>query len=385
MADYVIVVMSPDFVQRGEGALIDKWVRARMALLAGADLVLELPVRYACASAESFAKGSVSLLSSLGVVDALSFGYEPILPLRDEAMPDPEEVRILKETAAFFAGEETESFRQTLLSLLNTGMTYAQARMEAYLHMQDPESANKKRSLLRSPNNILAVEYLRALHTEPGDLEVIPIPRRGAVYNDLLLPEDQNAFASASAIRSALGRKEDVRSYMPPEAGLLLEQAFSERRTLTLADLDLLMHESLLRKADHLQDYLDVSTDLANRIRNLTGEYTGFESFAALLKTRQITLTRSRRALLHILLGLKKENRPISYARVLGFRKTAGPLLHSISQKSRVPLVTKLPGPGSLPEGLREDLHASMLWEMAVCHKTGKPMPNEYSRQLVIL
>ena len=96
-----------------------------------------------------------------------------------------------------------------------------------------------------------------------------------------------------------------------------------------------------------------------------------------------MTLTRVKRALIHILLGIKKSSDPAAYARVLGFRQTAQPLLHRISQESSVPMITKLPK--ELPEGLEEDLHAAHMWEMLVCHKTGKPLCSEYQRQLVIL
>ena len=123
--------------------------------------------------------------------------------------------------------------------------------------------------------------------------------------------------------------------------------------------------------------------DLANRIRSLLSGYTGYESFAMQLKTRQVTLTRVRRALLHILLGIRSTAAPAAYVRVLGFRKTAQPLLHRISQESSVSMITKLPK--EAPEGLTEDLNAAHMWEMLVCHKTGRPLCSEYQRQLVIL
>ena len=405
-ADYVVVAMSGDFVQRGEPALLDKWVRARMALEGGADLVLELPVRVSSGSAEFFARGGISLLSSLGTVDVLSFGYEGTMPSSDIAAHDAiksddviqSDLKELTQAAAFFSREESKDYKKELKSLLSAGMTYAQARVEAYLKTSDePVSGD----LLKSPNNILAVEYLKAIRQLQSSLSVVPVPRIGAGYNDPTLPETdvtgspslkcpimppdpgQVPIASASGIRNALSDNQSVSAYMPEHVCTLMELQLTANRSLTSSDLDLLMHESLLRLRDHLEEYQDVSPDLANRIRTLLGEYTGFESFAMQLKTRQVALTRVKRALLHILLGIKKGAAPVTYARVLGFRKTAQPLLHKISQESSVPLVTKLPK--DLPEGLSEDVYAAHLWEMLVCHKTGRPLYNEYQRQLIIL
>ena len=426
-ADYVVVAMSGDFVQRGEPALLDKWVRARMALQAGADLVLELPVRVATGSAEYFARGGVSLLSSLGVVDALSFGYEsmtepalnpaldPVLnPSLDPAL-DPafipsdapsdalsdsfiqKDLRSLEQAADFFSREETDTYREELKKLLSSGMTYAQARVEAYTATEDEDTAVPA-DLLKSPNNILAIEYLKAIRQLHSTLSVVPVPRFGAGYHDPALPQPETSDstssplrgqtpkslpASASGIRSALSRKEFVDPYMPQDAYALMMEQLTSGRSLILSDLDLLMHEALLRKKDHLEEYLDVGVDLANRIRSLLSGYTGYESFAMQLKTRQVTLTRVRRALLHILLGIRSTAAPAAYVRVLGFRKTAQPLLHRISQESSVSMITKLPK--EAPEGLEEDLNAAHMWEMLVCHKTGRPLCSEYQRQLVIL
>jgi len=292
-------------------------------------------------------------------------------------------------------------------------MTYAQARAEAYLKTsEEPVSGD----LLKSSNNILAVEYLKAIRQLQSPLSVVPVPRMGAGYNDPTLPEMDTAAdtstndtqkaqeqrsqaqqdqtlqapdvgkslpASASGIRHALSENRSVSLYMPEDAYDLMTGQLSQGRSLTCSDLDLLMHDSLLRLKDHLEEYQDVSPDLANRIRTLLGEYTGFESFAIELKTRQVALARVKRSLIHILLGIKNSAVPVTYARVLGFRKTAQPLLHKISQEASVPMITKLPK--DIPEGLTEDLYAAHLWEMLVCHKTGRPLYNEYQRQLIIL
>ena len=413
-ADYVIAVMSPDFVQRGEPALLDKWVRARMALEAGADLVLELPVRSASGSAEFFALGAVSMLASLGVVDALSFGYEkPGLSGAGRPFPDMGKAAdILTDAARFFSEEEPAQYAEELKRLLSEGRTFARARMDAYLKYTGSEDPA---GLLSSPNNILAVEYLKALMRENSTISAVPVPRVGAGYHDTALPgtlpagsgdeiprtdagaceagsagagRDRlrfRAFASASGIRSAVSEGRDVSACMPPSAYALMSEELSQNRFAVPSDLNLLLHDALLRNEDRLQEYLDVSGDLANRIRAMLGTYTGFEAFAAQLKTRQMTLTRIRRALLHILLEIRPGTSRASYARVLGFRRSAQPLLHAISERASVPLITKLPSEDTLPDGLREDLKATRIWEMIVCAKTGRPVRSEYQRKLIIL
>lgn len=429
-ADYVIVVMSPDFVQRGAPSLLDKWVRARMALEAGADLVLELPVRSAVGSAEYFARGGVSTLSSLGVVNALSFGCEA------------HSLEPLLEYARFLARKEPEEYRALLHDKLKDGMSFAGARCAAYLdYSADTLSRNRRPAsragnpfsdegsvfslkneladLLRSPNNILAVEYLKAMIQSGSLMKPVPVQRVGAGYHDPGLDrsrqtpdQDSSAalsagrsqkagYASASGIRSALSEGTDVRNQMPSASFTLLSEEMTARRYLTSSDLDLPLHLKLYENRALLDEYVDVTADLANRIDHLLPQYTGFDQFTALLKTKQIAHTRVRRALIHILLGLKKkepssdkghslDEKPSGiqypgYARVLGFRDSARPLLKKIKESSCTPLITKLPPEGSLPDGLREDLRAADLWEILVSQKTGAPVRSERQRQLSII
>ena len=407
-ADYIIVVMSPDFVQRGAPALTDKWIRARMALQAGADLVLEFPVRAATGSAEYFAAGGVSLLSSLHVVDALSFGCETrdIMPLTDYAH--------------FLTCEEPEEYRQLLQRALKEGKSFAQARCAAYLEYRrthtDSDGGIASESvpggspgilpasgkstpfrgeaaladILRSPNNILAVEYLKAMIQTGSQMQPVPVLRAGAGYHDAAFGTSENGFASATGIRSALSEGIDIRDQVPAGAYEILSRELSANRYLTSSDLDLPLHLKLIESRQSLSAYTDVSEDLANRIDHLLGQYTGFEQFADLLKTKQIARTRVTRALLHILLGLKKEagasegkDAGPGYARVLGFRHSAQPLLARIKERSALALITKLPPQSQMPAQLQEDLNASQLWELLVSHKTGVPVRNERQRQIL--
>ncbi len=395
-ADYVIVIMSPDFTQRGEPALLDKWARAAMALECGADLVLELPVRYATGSAEYFAFGAVSTLSALGVVNSLSFGCEA----GEEGITD----RFLDDLhsfAEFLSKEEPAEYASLIRQHLKSGKSYAMSRCLAYLTHTGKSDPNE---FLRSPNNILAIEYIRAILKTGADITILPVTRTGAGYHDKT-HDGSCVYASATGIRHALKNGDDVRDLMPFSAWKILDKERKLRRFLTPSDLDLPLHLALTRQSTYLSDYADVSADLSNRIRNLLPQYLGFDQFTELLKTRQVTYTRVRRALLHILLEIRNEPiSPAPYARILGFRKNAEPLLHRIKSKTSVPVITKLPqerfnsrffgeqqdqntAPASsllLTDALEEDLRAAQLWELLVSHKTGIPALNEHQRRLLI-
>lgn len=384
-ADYIVVVMSPDFVQRGAPALLDKWSRAHMALLAGADLVLELPVRSALGSAEYFAQGGIRLLDSLGVVDALSFGCETGTS------------SVLEEYAYFQCEEEPEEFRVLLQQKLREGMSFAKARCEAYLmlrHRNRPHHGDRGAEeaslseILRAPNNILAVEYLKAMRKNGSRMQAVPILRTGPGYHDV---DSENSLASAEGIRQALFRGLDVSAQIPPGAYRILKEELDAGRCLTPADLNLPLHLKLIECMDSLEDYLDVSQDLANRIRKHLPEYTGFEQFASLLKTKQIAHTRITRSLVHILLEIRKvgclevsTQRP-PCVRVLGFRRSAQPLLTRIKECSDTLLITKLPPDHEIPDSLSEDLRASQLWELLISHKTGRPARKERQRKILIM
>ena len=182
-ADYVVCVMSGSVTQRGVFARHDKWTRARMALMHGADLVLELPVRFACASAQEFAAGGVGLLSSLGVCTHLSFGCErDALPLLDKARA--------------VLGEESPEFRDALRRGLDAGLPYPKARADALQAVCGTDSLS---SAVSQPNAALALEYLQAL---PESILPVPVLREGSGYHD----EQLAALSSATAVRRAIAQ-----------------------------------------------------------------------------------------------------------------------------------------------------------------------------------
>lgn len=340
-ADFVLVVMSGDFVQRGAPAVLDKFSRTTMALLGGADLVIELPARYAAGSAEYFARGACSLLASLNVTDTLCFGCET---------EDPAAFASLSSLLAY----EPKVFGTYLRQYLAAGNSYPKARLLAledyfssdHNFSKNPESSDNfllfetAAELLSSPNNTLGLEYLIALRRLGASFDFLPIRRQGASYHSSL-PEGN--FASATAIRKDPSL---ACEYMPDACREIFENAISARLLHAADDYSDLLHYALLMQNDYTS-FLDVNADLSDRIRKLLPQYETFSSFVSLLKTKQVTEARIRRSLLHILLGIRKKELPedrfagLSYARVLGFRQSARPLFKEIKKRSSIPLLTK--------------------------------------------
>lgn len=394
-ADYIVVVMSGDYVQRGAPALLSKELRADMALRCGADLVLELPVSYACASAEFFARGGVELLDGIGVTDLLCFGSEA-------GYMEP-----FYQTAEILC-EEPSAYRQHLKELLKTGMNFPSARSQALIHYQkaanplfDEEGFS---AFLNSPNNILGIEYCKALRSLKSSITPVTLRREGAQYHSQCLTD--TPMPSASAIRAFFTRhiREDassskeeethdfsqLASALPEPAFSLFQDALCRQAFVTEEDLDLLLHYLLLSSTEEdLCRHMDFSPELARRIKNRLNEYQGFLSFTDLLKTRELTRSRIQRALLHLLLHIEETPKKVSYARVLGFQKSAASLLKGIKEKGRLPLLTKLANAPKLLDAdglatLSQDIFASHLYESILSQKEKRPFVHEYQKPVLI-
>lgn len=379
-ADYVIVAMSGDYVQRGTPALLPKHIRSEMALKCGADLVLELPVSVSTASAELFAKGGVQLWENLGVVDFLCFGSES------------GSVSELKSLAAILT-EEPEEYKQVLKKHLSQGKTFPFARalaLQEYIKIAPCDSLKHAEEILLSPNNILGIEYCKALLRVKSCIEPCTLKREGAGYHDTSL---FNQNPSASAIRkhflSSENNLKDMEEALPKEVFPVLLKAFTENAFVTEEDLSLLLHYRLLEEQKP-ELFLDVSPELSRRICNTRNKYRSFSQFVSLLKTKEMTQTRIQRALLHLLLQIRETPENIPFARVLGFRRESTPLLKEIKKRSSIPLVTKVSDAAKIlaePDQklLYEMVFASNVYESILCQKTGKPFCHEFEKQLVIL
>lgn len=382
-ADYTIVVMSGNFTQRGTPALLNKFDRAKMALQCGADLVLELPILYAASSAEYFATGGVSLLTKLGVTDYLCFGSEC------------GDLTMLQHIADILA-EEPPEYTDHLKASLRRGSSYPLARLEALIHM-DP-SLNDCEDILKSANNILGIEYLKALRRLDSPMLPVTTLRNASGYHDRML---NRHYSSALALRQALYdncNPEMLATQMPPEAFRILSDAWEKHSLLQLNDFSEQLHYKLLSLSDTgYSQYLDVSGDLSDRIRKHLYHFKDYRSFCDLLKTKELTYTRISRCLLHILLDLTKEDLElarqhdfISYARVLGFRRKAAPLLSEIKKHSTIPMITRLADadshlPAEVFEYLKKEQRMNTIYAGCMSSHSSQPMQNEYSTPVIIL
>lgn len=381
-ADYCVAVMSGDFVQRGEPAVFSKYQRARAALACGADLVLELPAVFATGSAGDFAACGVALLTGLGVVDTLCFGSEC------------GDTGLLME-AARYLGQEPEEYAALLKEGLRCGRTWPQARAQALEQLEDAVSREAV-AALEQPNNILGIEYCKAILNQHSPLEPLAVLRKGNGYHDQRLDGE---MAGASAIRSGLklgAAVGDLSAHMP-EAALAV---FWEALPIFPDDLSLPLNYALLscfQEGRQLSDYEGMNQELGDRLQKLLLAPRTWEGRIRQLKTRQYTYTRISRGLLHVLLGISAEQTAAGramgygpYARVLGFRRSAAPLLSAIKTAGRIPLVTKTADAGQIlsPEAmsmLRRDFFCSHLWQAAYFQKYGQTMNNEFTQPVAVL
>lgn len=310
--EYVVCVTSGFFTQRGNAALVSKWARAEMALRCGADAVFELPALFAVRDAERFARGGVSLLSSLGVVSHLSFGSES------------------GDLDALWTKAMVEADLTAIREGLSQGMSLARARGEAMDVALD------------TPNDILAVEYLRAIRHLDSTLEPVTIRREGSGYHDAAMGD----LASATAIRAAIRRGEDVYGAMPPPAYALLKRLLAVGAIQREDGLDTALL-ALLRtiEPETLAQVADVGEGLENRLIRAAQEATSRVELLDLVKCKRYTWTRLSRIATQALLGITRRmamEYPLpGYARLLGFRKDAQPLLAEIRSKAEIPVITR--------------------------------------------
>lgn len=324
---HVIVAMSGHFVQRGEAAVFDKWSRAEMAIHSGADLVVELPFVYAVRSAQYFATGGIRLLAALGA-SYLSFGAEHAdLPLLSEA------------AQAMFNPSFTANFR----SQLDQGVTYARAMERSLTIQTDLPSA-----FLTSPNNILAIEYLRALTSWAPHIRPIPVRREQAAYHD---PVIRCEIASATAIRQVLlhGQATEIRQAVPSASYAIIEDLIQIRKgPVKPQSFDsILLAKIRSASPEELAAIPDMTEGLHYKTAESALRATDSESFFQLLKSKRYTRTRLQRMAIHILIGTSKEilasfddSGPL-YGRVLAFNNKGRELLRHLSTHASIPLVTK--------------------------------------------
>lgn len=326
-ADISVAVMSGHFLQRGEPALVDKWLRTEMALAAGVDVVVELPLPWACSSAPDFARGGVQALDALGGIDALCFGSETgqLKPLQ-----------LCAETLATHADEVV---RQTS-RLLRDGLNYPQARAKvlAGLLADDLDAA-----ILAAPNNILGIEYLKALAQTGSAIEPLTIQRIGAGYHDTGIGIKN--IASATGIRKMLVEGQPVDLLIPTTAMTILRAALADGQQFSAERYTPLLLAQILRAPEDLNDYWLVESGIENRLLAVAEQAVDLEGLISGIKSRQLTRTRIQRLLISLLLGMKKQ--PVAdllasgprYLHLLGISKKGQRFLASSRKQRSVPLI----------------------------------------------
>ena len=351
-----------NFVQRGNTSIVDKWTKAKMALCSGVDLVLELPTIYSVSSAENFAEGAIKVLESTGIVDTISFGMEA------------NDLAILNNIANVLYNEPKE-YVTILNHELGRGLSFPKARENAVLmYLND---IKRYANVLASSNNILAIEYLKALKRLKSKLLPMGIKRQKVLYNDEFIVDD---FASATAIRRMISRAQfdDIAKVMPRSSYILLAQEI--RKGHFVIDLSKFQREILYRlrtmSIEEIKDIPDVSEGLENAIKNAADSCNSIIDLVNIVKSKRYTQTRIQRILIYTLLGITKKNMETSkkvtpYLRVLGFNNKGKELISEIMKKNpKTNLVTSVKNfldttkNKNLKEMLLKDIEATNIYTL---------------------
>lgn len=368
-ATHIVAAMSGNFVQRGSVAIMDKRARAAAAIKGGVDLVLELPVPFAVATAEVFARGGVSVLDGLGCVDALAFGAEC------------ENLELLKKAAAAVTDPKVDELIKTELS---GGVSYPTARAFAVRSVYGADIAD----VLEGPNNILAVEYLKELERRGSGMVIEPMERVGSGHDGLTATDE---FASASMLRILLERGDErAFDYMPATTEVEFKRMVGVGRAPVKVEESERAILSRLRMltAEDIKKAPDVSEGLENRIYNAIQSATSLEELYDIVKTKRYTHSRIRRIVTALYLGILPEDREaVPYLRVLGFNDRGLEVLKAAKETATLPIITKPAAIAGLDENARHtfelECRATNLYNLATPRIL--PCGTEYSDEIVML
>ena len=367
-ADTAVIIMSGDFVQRGAPAVCDKYLRTRMALSGGADIVFELPVIYSLGSAEQFADGAVRLLSSTLNIDHICFGSESgnIDTLYEFAINTEDY-------------SHTEEFRTNISAAIKKGMSYP-AAFETVTN----EKFNVKDSSVYQPNNLLGIEYCRALYRlrKSGIYskfpELITIKREGSSYHDEMLSE----YPSATSVRNALQSNDigSLKSCLPVSAFKVLSDNIKKSLPISEDDFSDMFYMRLNSASDDdIRSIPDIHNDLKNKLLNCRGKQVIISELIAGLKSKTFTYSAISRAIFKLLLSplytkaIHNTSTDVPYLRALGFKKDSSGFLRTLRYSETCNIITK-PADGNMDDpSYLLDIYASNLYNQ-VCsnkYKTG--------------
>lgn len=321
-AEKLVVIMSGDFTQRGEPAVMNKYKRARQAIIAGADVVIELPAVFATGNAETFARGAINLLCDLNVADAICFGAETA-----------DKDKFVKLATAM--NDESKEFKKALKANLADGVSLAKAKFNA---LKASGASDLDESLISSPNNILGLEYVKALLKRESSLEIYPLKREGADHNDVTF---KKGVTSATSIRSVIraAQFKRLKKSLPPFV-------YGELNDYPFAFDKLIMASVLSASPEKLAEIADCTEGLENRIKALSKDNRTVDALVEKVSTKRYPSTRVRRILLANFLGIKAEfvkeclNSKL-YAKLLAVNSDSKDVISMLSAKSAIPVLTR--------------------------------------------
>ena len=390
----IIVVMSGDFVQRGEPAVLNKYLRAKCALLSGADILLELPPLFSTASAEHFASSAVLALAATGVVDTLCFGAEcddidTFLKIADFLVTEPEDYRIL------------------LKQHLKSGLSFPKARSLALCTCLQDDFCE---TILKQPNNILGIEYLKAILKYRLPITPCIIKRQGSGYHDLSL---ENSLCSASSLRNKIKQDQNtapfpikgttgripllsrIDNYIPAPALLALNSS-EYAKPLFLSDFYPFLQYALWQNRNHLDTYFEMPKELARQLSSCLQYPCDIDELLDRLSCKNYTTSRIKRALLNILLNQKndemqkaKQENYITYLRILGFTASSSPVLKEMKNTCTIPIINKVTDSKKILSvascsRFEKDIQISTLYKQVFSNKYGIGTPSEYEQSVII-
>lgn len=364
----VTAVMSGNFVQRGEPAVMDVNLRTKMALNCGVDLVLSLPLPYCISTAEKFALSGVTVLDSLHCLDRVAFGSESNSP------------ELLRECAMNL---KSLDFNQLVSELIESGVSFPTAREQAVRELFGETQAE----LIKNSNDILGVEYVKGLMSINSDLDVTTIKRTGARHDST---EGTKNIRSASLIRTFIDDINEVKNFVPNESFEILENATKNGKTIDYSKYEMsLMFKLRTLTPEDFKKLPDVSEGLEYRIYDAVRNSNSYNELLEKIKTKRYTLSRIRRILLFAYLDITKEilETPVPYVRVLGFNEKGASLLKICKEKSKLPIVTR---PADL-KNLAED--AKRIYELeckardlySLCLKNPDVCGKEMTEKIIIV
>lgn len=379
-AQYSVCVMSGNFVQRGNTSIVNKWIRAEMALKSGVDLVLELPTVYSISSAENFAEGAIKLLNSLKIVDTISFGSEN------------SDINVLNRISSVLH-EEPKQYLEFLNSESKKGLSFPKARENAILlYLNDKKYLN----ILNQPNNTLAIEYLKALKKYKSHISPISVKREKVFYNSNCIVDE---YASATAIRNMIINEQfnDIRKVVPASSYNLLMNEIEEGHLVI--DISRFEKEILyaIRRlsADDIKNFPEVTEGLENAIKNASNSCNNLSELINMIKSKRYTHTRIQRILLYILLNITKKDmylsrKNIPYARILGYSPQGKELISEIYKANpKITLITSVKNfldssnNKTYKYMLNKDILATNIYTLA--YKNNSTANLDYTKKIVTL